>query len=418
MSGVVDITSEEYKNISVEVDDNTIKEDGYSANDCVIVRTTSGFPFHGIVQTPYHSGKVVTSGDSNILGSAIENRIRKEFSSDYNKRKQFNELVELKHRNLRPTTHFCMNGLVSNVEMNNFSGRDYVVFGEFSKQLDKNNIAAVQLEDVYFSDDVSISDILMTKEKYAEIKDDPKYQDTLDQLQVFVYDSSLLSQKEAVNRVLHILGKDAFSIGSTINRNFNYAKGIIDSRQPNKVSQMLKFIYDLSEGKIIPGVTFSRDSHMGSQFEAKENKLIFEESTEEDLNHMFYLIENSSIDSQEKEEIKEKVYLDISNKSFTGLEAVSRRLVSQMSVLEIVSLTQQFNEEFLKAVEDGTKMPTYYDTERVDRGSLIETMMMYDSYDEWDMEDDFSYEGELGVMLDDGVNESFSDIKPKVEKGK
>lgn len=418
MSGVVDITSEEYKNISVEVDDNTIKEDGYSANDCVIVRTTSGFPFHGIVQTPYHSGKVVTSGDSNILGSAIENRIRKEFSSDYNKRKQFNELVELKHRNLRPTTHFCMNGLVSNVEMNNFSGRDYVVFGEFAKQLDKNNIAAVQLEDVYFSDDVSISDILMTKEKYAEIKDDPKYQDTLDQLQVFVYDSSLLSQKEAVNRVLHILGKDAFSIGSTINRNFNYAKGIIDSRQPNKVSQMLKFIYDLSEGKIIPGVTFSRDSHMGSQFEAKENKLIFEESTEEDLNHMFYLIENSSIDSQEKEEIKEKVYLDISNKSFTGLEAVSRRLVSQMSVLEIVSLTQQFNEEFLKAVEDGTKMPTYYDTERVDRGSLIETMMMYDSYDEWDIKDDFSYEGELGVMLDDGVNESFSDIKPKVEKGK
>lgn len=418
MSGVVDITSEEYKNISVEVDDNAIKEDGYSANDCVIVRTTSGFPFHGIVQTPYHSGKVVTSGDSNILGSAIENRIRKEFSSDYNKRKQFNELVELKHRNLRPTTHFCMNGLVSNVEMNNFSGRDYVVFGEFAKQLDKNNIAAVQLEDVYFSDDVSISDILMTKEKYAEIKDDPKYQDTLDQLQVFVYDSSLLSQKEAVNRVLHILGKDAFSIGSTINRNFNYAKGIIDSRQPNKVSQMLKFIYDLSEGKIIPGVTFSRDSHMGSQFEAKENKLIFEESTEEDLNHMFYLIENSSIDSQEKEEIKEKVYLDISNKSFTGLEAVSRRLVSQMSVLEIVSLTQQFNEEFLKAVEDGTKMPTYYDTERVDRGSLIETMMMYDSYDEWDIKDDFSYEGELGVMLDDGVNESFSDIKPKVEKGK
>ena len=386
MSGVVDITSEEYKNISVEVDDKTIKEDGYSANDCVIVRTTSGFPFHGIVQTPYHSGKVVTSGDSNILGSAIENRIRKEFSSDYNKRKQFNELVELKH--------------------------------EFSKQLDKNNIAAVQLEDVYFSDDVSISDILMTKEKYAEIKDDPKYQDTLDQLQVFVYDSSLLSQKEAVNRVLHILGKDAFSIGSTINRNFNYAKGIIESRQPNKVSQMLKFIYDLSEGKIIPGVTFSRDSHMGSQFEAKENKLIFEESTEEDLNHMFYLIENSSIDSQEKEEIKEKVYLDISNKSFTGLEAVSRRLVSQMSVLEIVSLTQQFNEEFLKAVEDGTKMPTYYDTERVDRGSLIETMMMYDSYDELDMEDDFSYEEELGVMLDDGVNESFSDIKSKVEKGK
>lgn len=418
MSGVVDITSEEYKNISVEVDDDTIKEDGYSANDCVIVRTTSGFPFHGIVQTPYHSGKVVTSGDSNILGDAIENRIRKEFPSDYNKRKQFNELVELKHRNLRPTTHFCMNGLVTNVEMNNFSGRDYVVFGEFAKQLDKNNIAAVQLEDVYFSDDVSISDILMTKEKYAEIKDDPKYQDTLDQLQVFVYDSSLLSQKEAVNRVLHILGKDAFSIGSTINRNFNYAKGIIDSRQPNKVSQMLKFIYDLSEGKIIPGVTFSRDSHMGSQFEAKENKLIFEESTEEDLNHMFYLIENSSIDSQEKEEIKEKVYLDISNKSFTGLEAVSRRLVSQMSVLEIVSLTQQFNEEFLKAVEDGTKMPTYYDTERVDRGSLIETMMMYDSYDELDMEDNFSYEEELGVMLDDGVNESFSDIKPKVEKGK
>ena len=418
MSGVVDITSEEYKNISVEVDDNTIKEDGYSANDCVIVRTTSGFPFHGIVQTPYHSGKVVTSGDSNILGDAIENRIRKEFPSDYSKRKEFNELVELKYRNLRPTTHFCMNGLVTNVEMNNFSGRDYVVFGEFAKQLDKNNIAAVQLEDVYFSDDVSISDILMTKEKYAEIKDDPKYQDTLDQLQVFVYDSSLLSQKEAVNRVLHILEKDAFSIGSTINRNFNYAKGIIDSRQPNKVSQMLKFIYDLSEGKIIPGVTFSRDSHMGSQFEAKENKLIFEESTEEDLNHMFYLIENSSIDSQEKEEIKEKVYLDISNKSFTGLEAVSRRLVSQMSVLEIVSLTQQFNEEFLKAVEDGTKMPTYYDTERVDRGSLIETMMMYDSYDELDMEDDFSYEEELGVMLDDGVNESFSDIKSKVEKGK
>lgn len=414
MSDVVDITSEEYKDISVEVDDDIIKEDGYSANDCVIVRTTSGFPFHGIVQTPYHSGKVVTSGDSNILGSAIGNRIRKEFSSDYNKRKQFNELVELKHRNLRPTTHFCMNGLVSNVEMNNFSGRDYVVFGEFAKQLDKNNIAAVQLEDVYFSDDVSISDILMTKEKYAEIKDDPKYQDTLDQLQVFVYDPSLLSQKEAVNRVLHILEKDAFSIGSTINRNFNYAKGIIDSRQPNKVSQMLKFIYDLSEGKIIPGVTFSRDSHMGSQFEAKENKLIFEESTEEDLNHMFYLIENSSIDSQEKEEIKEKVYLDISNKSFTGLEAVSRRLVSQMSVLEIVSLTQQFNEEFLKAVEDGTKMPTYYDTERVDRGSLIETMMMYDSYDELEMEDDFSYEEELGVMLDDGVN----DIKPKVEKGK
>lgn len=387
MENVIDITSEEYLSISTQVNNEEIKTVKYTISDCIIVRTTTGFPINGIVETPYNNMRVIMNGTSQILDAEINSKVREYCQKTSENILKIKKLTELKYRNLRPSTHFCINGLVTNVEGNDFTNREYVVFSELEPQLKNGHIESLRIEDIYFSDNVLISKILMSKQQYEKIKDDPKYKNTLENLQVFIYDSSKLTQQEAVTKVLHILGKDAFLINSygLSNQEFDYSRGeiIVNNLQlPNKASQMTKLIYDLCHGKEIPNKTFNFEPHMGSDIQAQENMFIFEEGVEEDLNHMFYLIENSSINTERKEELKEAIYSSINNNLQHKLKMTAKKLISELSIEEIINLTQNFNQEFLQSVETGQKMQAYYDTARVDKLALMNMLLEYNEFDD------------------------------------
>ena len=121
MKKVIDITSEKYINVSISANNEEIKIDKYSVKDCVLVRTTSGFPINCIVKTPHNNKTVIMNGISTILGVEINKKIREMYEPLSNEFKEIEKLTELKYRNLRPTVHFCINGLVTNVEGNDFT---------------------------------------------------------------------------------------------------------------------------------------------------------------------------------------------------------------------------------------------------------------------------------------------------------
>ena len=404
MKNVIDITSEKFINVPISADNEEIKFDKYSVEDCVIIRTTSGFPTNCIVETPYNNKKVIMDGISTILGIEINKKIRETYQQES---KEIEKLTELKYRNLRPTTHFCINGLVTNVEGNNFTNREYVVFSELEPQLENDSLESLRTEDTFFSNNVLISKILMSKDQYEKIKDNSKYSCTLENLQVFIYDSTLLNQQEAVIKVLHMLGKDAFIINSygLSDQKFNYIKGEIQSdafNLPNKASQMAKLIYDLTTGKEIPGKTFASEPHMGSDIQSVENKLVYEEGIKEDLSHTFYLIENSSMSTEEKEELKEEIYLSINSNSGIKLNKIIKKLISKLSIEEIISLTQSFNQQFIQSIESYQEMPLFYDVDRVDIIDLINTL---DNYDDVIFDDNY-FDEEYDDFLDEYADET------------
>lgn len=402
MKNVIDITNEKYINVSISANNEEIKIDKYSVKDCVLVRTTTGFPTNCIVETPYNNKTVIMNGISTILGIEINKKIREMYEPLSNEFKEIEKLTELKYRNLRPTTHFCINGLVTNVEANDFTNREYVVFSELEPQLENESLESLRVEDTYFSNNVLISKILMSKEQYEKIKDNSKYSSTLENLQVFIYDSTLLTQQEAVIKVLHILGKDAFIINSygLSDQKFNYIKGEIESdafNLPNKASQMAKLIYDICIGKEMPDKTFSFEPHMGSDIQSVENKLVYEEGIKEDLSHTFYLIENSSMSNEEKKELKEEIYLSINSTSGTKLNKIIKKLISKLSIEEIISLTQNFNQQFIQSIENYQEMTLYYDVDRVDIIDLINTL---DNYDDVIFDDNY-FDEEYDDFLDE-----------------
>lgn len=247
----------------------------------------------------------------------------------------------------------------------------------------------------------------MSKEQYEKIKDNPKYSSTLENLQVFIYDSTLLNQQESVIKVLHILGKDAFIINSygLSDQKFNYIKGEIQSdafNLPNKASQMAKLIYDICIGKEMPDKTISFEPHMGSDIQSVENKLVYEEGIKEDLSHTFYLIENSSMSNEEKKELKEEIYLSINSTSGTKLNKIIKKLISKLSIEEIISLTQNFNQQFIQSIENYQEMTLYYDATRVDIIDLINTLVNYNDA----IFDDNYFDEEYDDFLDEYADET------------
>lgn len=74
MKNVIDITNEKYINVSISANNEEIKIDKYSVKDCVLVRTTTGFPTNCIVETPYNNKTVIMNGISTILGIEIKKK--------------------------------------------------------------------------------------------------------------------------------------------------------------------------------------------------------------------------------------------------------------------------------------------------------------------------------------------------------
>lgn len=193
------------------IDDSVLKRnDSYDLDDCVLVRTTDIFPFNGIVETPVH-GNAYAFTSSDIIGEAILDVLRKKYSGDelLKESKKYEVCFEI----FRTTIHFCINGLVTSHMYGNFEGRPYAIIEPLKHHIMDKSLCSLNACDTYFNDDMVLSDeavLVITEDKFNEIKNDLLYVDTLSKFKIFVYRGN--NQYEAVRNVLEKLGYDYFRI--------------------------------------------------------------------------------------------------------------------------------------------------------------------------------------------------------------
>lgn len=211
--------------------DSIISEkENYSIEDLVLVRTTDGFPFEKKVLTPEHS-KVVLKDYPTTMKYVIFNLLKEKYGEEWEK---YQELFKIEQIEKRHTIHFCINGLVVSHDYGEFNDRDFVIIDPLKYHLDDENLKSMRAEDTYFTDDIMLSDesaIMMTKEKYESIKDDPLYIDVLQNMNVFCYEGD---QYLAISKVLNTLGYDSFVIN-----NHGYRNGIYKDKPAGEMLQFL-----------------------------------------------------------------------------------------------------------------------------------------------------------------------------------
>jgi len=181
----------------------------YTINDCILVRTTDVFPFDGIVQTAEDGCRLIKS-----LPEGFEYALRNLLKDNKNIN-MILESLQIVQKTRRNTTHYCINGLVGSHATGNFQGRPFILFDPFKYHCDSKNLIGIRGEDTFFLGNLVLSSeaaILIKKEVYEIIKNDPLYMDTLSKLKVFIYDQKKESEEEAVKRVLNELGYDSFLI--------------------------------------------------------------------------------------------------------------------------------------------------------------------------------------------------------------
>ena len=101
--------------------------------------------------------------------------------------------------------------------------------------------------------------------------------------------------------------------------------------------------------------------------------------------------------TEEKEELKEEIYLSINSNSGIKLNKIIKKLISKLSIEEIISLTQNFNQQFIQSIENYQEMTLYYDATRVDIIDLINTL---DNYNDAIFDDNY-FDEEYDDFLDE-----------------
>ena len=101
--------------------------------------------------------------------------------------------------------------------------------------------------------------------------------------------------------------------------------------------------------------------------------------------------------TEEKEELKEEIYLSINNTSGTKLNKIIKKLISKLSIEEIISLTQNFNQQFIQSIESYQEIALFYDADRVNIIDLINTL---DNYDDTIFDDNY-FDEEYDDFLDE-----------------
>ena len=91
----------------------------YSINDCMLVRVTEHFPFGRTIQTPLNANAQVSEYPKNFSDS-IKEIVDSLDVSDLEK-ERIKESLKVLISVPRTTIHFCINGLVGNHMLGNFS---------------------------------------------------------------------------------------------------------------------------------------------------------------------------------------------------------------------------------------------------------------------------------------------------------
>ena len=270
------------------------KEDEYTLEDCILIRTTDAFPFDRIIETPVH-GNAFVYGNSYIFDDVVADMVRNKHpdrsKNEENREKFFKELEEIKiaSKSYRSTIHFTINGLVTSHLYGNFENRAYTIFEPLKHHIKDSSLLSLDACDTYFNDDMKLSNeavILIEKSKYEEIKNKEEYSEVLNNMDVYVYTGNM---EEAVSIILHDYGYDSFIIND-----HGYVNGLSDNTGANKMWECLD--------KLRKDYGIDAISHFGSKFnlEDKENTNI--EGEKNDLENFLYVfnraIEDNLLDNE------------------------------------------------------------------------------------------------------------------------
>lgn len=318
------------------------KYDNYQINDCILVRTTNGFPFNKIIETPKNS--IAYEYDkSSIMGEAIINELRKTYKNLdlIEEARKYNVCF----KNLRTTIHFTINGLVSSHIYGNFENRPYIIIDPLKYHLKNKSLQHLGVEDTYFNDELTLSEeaaILIIEKKYNEIKNNPEYMETLSQLKVFVYKGN---PHEAIQKTLNLLGYDSFIIN-----NHGYVNGLNDNTAANKMYTLIN--------RLNQKYNLNNEKHFYSSINIEDLEKTNEEGKKTDMDHFLYIINNSNIPKEIINKINEAIekdktkhlnlfnnYIEEDNKY---LKQIIPIIIEIIGLDKIKNLTAKFNTKFIK----------------------------------------------------------------------
>lgn len=258
----------------------------YDISDLVLVRTTDAFPDDGIINSKAADNVLVETT------SLFENSLEKN---------NYNNCVMPKYFNYRSTIHFCINGLVGNHMLGNFSSRDYFVFDKFLTQ--ENNILALRSEDTYFKDVYNLSDgafIAMSSNKFQELSKDLSKVDFFSKYDVFVYDinedlktkldsfgNHINIEQLIVSYILNYKGYPSFLIGD-----HGYVESLNQDKDAYYMQQFLN--------KYCTDNNISSEKHYYSEVRENDFKIDINNKIKSVIDHYEYVVSNSSVDIEFK----------------------------------------------------------------------------------------------------------------------
>lgn len=310
------------------------KYDNYTLDQCVLVRTTDIFPFDKIIETPIN-GNAYDFGRSSIMDDAIKEKIKKDIdfytTFDYDKFEEESKKYSVCFETFRSTIHFTVNGLVSSHAYGNFEDRGFIIIEPLKHHIQDNSLIALRAEDTYFNENMLLSDeaaIIISEEKFNELKQQPEYISTLENFKIFIYKGN--NQKEAVQKTLSYLGYDSFIVN-----NHGYTNGISNN---TAASKMVKYINELRNQHNING-----DKHFYSEINLKDRIKRQEQGEKTDLEHFLYILNNAiTIPIKFKEKIQQ-----IMEQNPENLKEIMPEIVEAITLEEIERLTKEFNQIFI-----------------------------------------------------------------------
>jgi len=286
---IIKITDYDLINFANRKETLKVRKD-YSISDLVLIRTTDIFPKDGEIH-------------SKAIDKALAETIPL-FNSALKKNK-YDKSVLPKYFNYRSTIHFCLNGLVGNHMLGNFSSRDYFIFDKYNSQ--QNEMIALRAEDTYFKEIYNLSDeafIAMSSGKFEELKDDLSMVSFLEKYDVYVYNISddlkqklcdgdienadMIIEQLIVSYILNSRGYPAFLIGD-----HGYIGSIDRDKDAYYMQQFLN--------RYCSDNNLSSEKHYYSKVREDDYSINVINMINSAIDHYEYVVSNSSVDIEFKQ---------------------------------------------------------------------------------------------------------------------
>ena len=297
----------------------------YTINDCVLIRKTGVFPENGIIQTPIN-GLAYEFGKSTILGDAIYDKLREQYS-DNNKFREELDKYDVYFETYRRTIHFTINGVVADSLYGQFP-YPFAIIEPLKHHVDDDSLETLRVEDTYFTDDMKLSDeaiILIPEEEREKLAE--RYD--LTGLNIRTYTGEL---EQAIKDELQEAGYDFFDVND-----HGYRKGL-DSG--TKDSEMYNFIYEYCQAHGIP-----QKKHFYSDINYEDQQKRMEEAERMDELHLKYILDSGLI--SEKVVERTKALLEDRRYYKQEFDELMRQVVDQVGLDKLAELTTDFNQKMI-----------------------------------------------------------------------